>query len=355
MSEHSWTAGQLPRVSLTERATRYLSSCDPAVSGASGHNTTFRVACVLVHGFALSLTEAFRLLKDYNQRCQPPWSDAELRHKILSAASAVCSRGRGYLLGEGVNIASPQSSPLPNLVSSSAPKWPAPDLNAIDQIVRSGPGAYDLWESSPVRWEDEASHTEEIVDTVFPGNPFLCAGSNAYSFETRRREDWHGLLSALALLTPNPMVAPTGITKEGRASQHTLQATARRIYQVIEFDFAETDHNGKQTGYVPLLADWKAQRISILDACAALIAHLAKRLPSWLLFLDSGGKSGHAWFLVRGLPISEQRAFFAEAVGLGADPQLWTRSQFVRIPDGMRENGRRQVILYFDPRNAVTL
>ena len=102
-----------------------------------------------------------------------------------------------------------------------------------------------------------------------------------------------------------------------------------------------------------LVRSWAAERISLLDACAALSVHLAKLLPSWVLFLDSGGKSGHSWFLVRGLPLSAQRAFFAEAVRLGADPQLWCRSQFVRLPDGRRENGRRQSVFYFNPQNAI--
>jgi hypothetical protein len=33
----------------------------------------------------------------------------------------------------------------------------------------------------------------------------------------------------------------------------------------------------------------------------------------------------------------------------------WTRSQFVRLPDGRRQNGVRQVTYYFDPTKAVSL
>jgi hypothetical protein len=33
-------------------------------------------------------------------------------------------------------------------------------------------------------------------------------------------------------------------------------------------------------------------------------------------------------------------------VTLGADPATWTRSQFVRMPDGTRENGQRQTIFF---------
>jgi hypothetical protein len=342
-------------MSVTERAERYLAACDPAISGAGGHDTTFRVTHTLLHGFGLSKTEALRLLKGYNQRCQPPWSDGELRHKVLSAAGASSHKGRGYLLAEGVPTTPLLSEATSELVSSPVPKWPAPHLGAIDTIVRNGPGAADVWESSPLRWEDDTPRTEEIIDVVFPDDPYLCAAWSAESFATRRRSEWCGLLSEMPVIAPNPMVAPSGLTKEGKRSQHTLAATARRIYQVIEFDFSATDRNGNPTIYAPLLTAWKAAQVSTLDACAALSSHLAKSLPAWLLFLSSGGKSGHAWFLVRGLPIPEQRAFFAEAVRLGADPRLWTRSQFVRMPDGRRENGNRQVVLYFDPRAAVIL
>jgi hypothetical protein len=41
------------------------------------------------------------------------------------------------------------------------------------------------------------------------------------------------------------------------------------------------------------------------------------------------------------------------AVRLGADPHTWLRSQFVRMPEGTRENGKRQTVNYFDPDQAV--
>jgi hypothetical protein len=39
----------------------------------------------------------------------------------------------------------------------------------------------------------------------------------------------------------------------------------------------------------------------------------------------------------------------AHAVTLGADPKLWTRSQFARMPDGTRDNGQRQTVYFFNP------
>ncbi len=37
------------------------------------------------------------------------------------------------------------------------------------------------------------------------------------------------------------------------------------------------------------------------------------------------------------------------AASLGADRATWTRSQFVRMPDGLRANGKRQTLYFFNP------
>lgn len=71
---------------LVTRARRYVAAMDPAIAGAGGHDATFAVAQVLVRGFGLDRSTALAiLLDDYNPRCQPPWSEKELVHKIESA------------------------------------------------------------------------------------------------------------------------------------------------------------------------------------------------------------------------------------------------------------------------------
>ena len=64
----------------------------------------------------------------------------------------------------------------------------------------------------------------------------------------------------------------------------------------------------------------------------------------------SGGKSLQAWFACKRAgeqPLAEW--FRGEALCLGADPATWCRSQFVRMPDGSRDDGRRQTVEYLDP------
>lgn len=80
-----------PRVGsdLESRASRYLAKIPAAVSGQGGHQQTWEAAVVLARGFKLSEEQTFRLLRDeYNQRCEPPWSEKELLHKAQHATNA---------------------------------------------------------------------------------------------------------------------------------------------------------------------------------------------------------------------------------------------------------------------------
>ena len=71
--------------SVIDRARAYLLTMPSAVAGQNGHGATYNAACRLVKGFALSNDEALPLLLEWNERCSPPWTEAELRHKLESA------------------------------------------------------------------------------------------------------------------------------------------------------------------------------------------------------------------------------------------------------------------------------
>jgi len=86
------------RSAVQARAREYLAKIPPAVAGNHGHDQTFHAACVLAQGFALSVEEAMPLLEEYNQKCQPPWSEEELLHKLADAAKK--EGARGHLLGK---------------------------------------------------------------------------------------------------------------------------------------------------------------------------------------------------------------------------------------------------------------
>ncbi len=75
------------------RARRYLASVEGATAGYGGHNVTMRAASLLVQKFSLDIDEAFPLLAEWNETCEPPWSEKELLHKLQDAKRLRSNQG----------------------------------------------------------------------------------------------------------------------------------------------------------------------------------------------------------------------------------------------------------------------
>lgn len=208
--------------------------------------------------------------------------------------------------------------------SRKLPRWPVVNLEQREAITSVGCDLVDIWERSPVRFDDSGPHTEEIISCLFSDDSLLCVGLSNSVFETREREKLRGRLAELQLIVPSPMTAFTGVTKEGRRSAHALSNTGPRRFLVVEFDQGSSDEH------------------------AAILLHLAGRAPLALV-VHSGSKSLHGWFCCQGRSEECLYRFMRYAVQLGADPATWTRSQFVRMPDGRRENGNRQTVFFLNP------
>ena len=159
---------------------------------------------------------------------------------------------------------------------------------------------------------------------MFPGNPWLCVGASNSNFKTRRREELRGELASLALIVPSPMTAQTGYTQEDKESEHSLESTGPRRFLVIEQDRG------------------------MIDEQSAILYHLAQRAPL-AIAVHSGSKSLHGWFYCADVAEEKVSRFFRYAVALGADRALETRNQFARMPDGLRDNGKRQTVYFFNP------
>lgn len=97
------------RDATDEQVRAYLSKMPPAVSGQGGHSTTFATACVLVLGFDLSIEKAMPFFEEWNQTCQPPWSERELERKLLEADEKTGERG--YLIAAGLESAAIEPAP----------------------------------------------------------------------------------------------------------------------------------------------------------------------------------------------------------------------------------------------------
>lgn len=85
-------------VEAAVRAERYLAAFPPAVAGQHGHNTTFRAACTAGPGFGISEGQLLELMKRvYNPKCEPPWTESDLEHKVREAYRRE-ERPRGWML-----------------------------------------------------------------------------------------------------------------------------------------------------------------------------------------------------------------------------------------------------------------
>jgi hypothetical protein len=124
-----------PTLTVVDRARLYMQKMPPAVAGQSGHNATFRVACVLVLGFGLTLAEALGLLNEYNATCVPPWTQAELVHKVNSAAKQ--PGPRNYL----------RDVELANWDSVTIPSYAMPQAQPVQREVKTTTlaGSMDLY------------------------------------------------------------------------------------------------------------------------------------------------------------------------------------------------------------------
>ena len=89
-----------PLTQKLRRASAYLARVPGAISGSGGHAQTWIAVQAVVQGFDLPEGIALALLLDeYNPRCDPPWSEGELRHKVESVVSK-CRKEPGFLLAE---------------------------------------------------------------------------------------------------------------------------------------------------------------------------------------------------------------------------------------------------------------
>jgi hypothetical protein len=118
-------------IDLIDQARRYLDKIEPAVSGNGGHDKTYHVAAILIEGFGLSVTDATPLMAEYSQRCQPPWSEREIAHKLESAAARIDPAKHRKLVRNGVRYAARSNTPAVRITRTK------PSLSLSQHAMRS--------------------------------------------------------------------------------------------------------------------------------------------------------------------------------------------------------------------------
>lgn len=113
-----------------DAARAYLAKLPPAISGAGGHDATFRAACCLVR-FGLTDGDAMILLRQWNgTHCQPPWTERELIHKLKDARRVAGYEIRSFIPKPAVRVVWKIDRKTP---TSAAPIQPSGRATAIQQ------------------------------------------------------------------------------------------------------------------------------------------------------------------------------------------------------------------------------
>jgi hypothetical protein len=323
-------------------STRALNAlATPPTAGSGVHQWLFATACLL-HEAGYSTAAKIEMLFQASRRVGRAVTQREIKGAVSAAEQKTAPVSVQFSASEIVRAV------------PSEPAWPAPDTGHVYLLGKCDPGLYDLWEQSPLRFDDEDDHCEQTIDILFPGNPLLCVGNSFRESATRRREVWRGHLARQQLILPNPMLSVYGLTLEGKKSQHAKESVGRRCYLVTEFDIAPYARDGKTpTPWKPIIESWSQLHVTVADPCAAAILELAVFMPLVAVVL-SGGKSLHAWWYVFDKTESQSRTFIRKAARNGADPKTFDLNQFVRMPGGGRDNGNRQTIYCLAPEKALS-
>lgn len=351
-------------MTILERARRYVDSCPAAVSGAGGHGATFRVACALVHGFALGEGEALAVMMEFNQRCLPKWSEHDLRHKLNSAARCSHTNPRGWMV-DGAD-------------QGAAPVWVAPMkrekivfnaeiLKKVQNVQWTCDHAWLRARSARDPWSVSCG---EFIDALYaPGECVMCFTS------MRSRGDYMRFKGRWFALGRVPEVRAQRV-KEGPLG--SKEGCVMMIQPVDGKWHPKNADNELSRRTLKSVTDYRYMLWESDDAPEALwlnaIAQV--RLPI-VAITTSAGRSLHAlvrvnarsydeWVQMRGKAPSAR----AEGTGLmglltmfGFDPQsLSNPTAAMRMPNVMREGKmkdgklipfeqgpRKQRLVYFNP------
>ena len=167
---------------------------------------------------------------------------------------------------------------------------------------------------------------KEVLEIIMKPSPesLICVGykNGDYGFKriTKEFQEYKNL-EYYAYVIPAMMNAKTGKTQSGKTSAGAKSNTGERLYNVVDLDDPPPEEHS-----------------SILWKLAEF------RKPD--LVLRTGGKGLHGWFPVSG----DDDHFWHAAVLLGADVRIYkNKSQLVRLPNGTRDNGERQEVLFINP------
>lgn len=192
----------------------------------------------------------------------------------------------------------------------------------------------DLLAASPA---PPPSDPKAAISCLFGRDELVCMGTSVKTCRTRPLSKWLAVsdLRRQQFIVPNPMSGRTGSTQSGiRGRPRTRANTRPRRWVVAEFDEPP------------------------LELQPSIIRELVDKSGEWpAVVVHSGNRSLQAWFRIGSASDEAVAAFEEIAIRLGADPAVLgeaRKHQMVRTPAAMRDNGKQQTILYWNPQESAT-
>jgi hypothetical protein len=212
--------------------------------------------------------------------------------------------------------------------SENSVRLPRYDSSAANEI-------YQQWQTTieglrEASIETPPTHPLEALQALFEPDDLICIASHLEKPSIVTYNNLQlGVACCRQFMVPNPMKQKVGLTKDGKPSKRCTDNTGPRKRIVCDFDLPRAEI---QPSLVAYLADYSG-----LD-------------PEW--GVHSGNKSLQAAWNCSDWSSEDILTFEEEAVRVGADPAIMgdgRRCQFVRMPAGYRDNGKRQVIHFWNP------
>ena len=355
---------------VIDRARAYVSRMDAAVSGSGGHDRTFRVACVLVDGFGLGELDALELMREYNSRCEPAWSEHELLHKIKSAPRT----NPGHLLigTEARNDAknSRRKAGVAGDRSAEVPrdKRPQFDMSKLRDYVLGMPSItvdhFREWSSVEIPQAKEqnfANASRLFLETVYRKGQRVLIFTNEMSQGQYLYEVGRGLFK-LAKERGEKATPCADMPNGGPVGVYFLACPVTGLWSKGHSKFS------RRSGAT--VTDWRWLVLESDEAEGAdWLKFLAKAVLPIAAIYSSGGKSYHA-LIDTGATSKEQwdaardALFYQILCPVGGDGAAMTAVRLTRLP-GMYRRGKRsgkgfevaffdkprlQELIYLDPK-----
>jgi replicative DNA helicase len=207
-----------------ERAIKYMAASPPAISKRGGHAQLFRVTRAVRRGFVIPREATFELIKThYNPRCEPPWPDADLWHKVDEAETKPFGKPWGWLRDQ------------------ENPDWNAGDF----EEAPDNPKTYTADWIDSATFAGSTYKLEWLVGKLLVRQQPILLGGPRKSLKTSIVVDL-----VLSLGTARPFLGVPFFTVprrvrvallSGESGQAVLQETAKRVAAAKGVDLADAD------------------------------------------------------------------------------------------------------------------